>query len=63
MKLFYCWPTMSPDGRLLGCDVVFEEVLCGGVFLAHEGAEGAVVGRLRCEVYRWLSPYQPSLIW
>ena len=27
---------------------MFEEVLCGGVFGAHEGAEGAVVGRLRC---------------
>jgi len=47
---------------LAGHDVVFEEVLCGGVFGAHEGAEGAVVGRLRCEVYRWLSPYQPNLL-
>jgi len=47
---------------LAGHDVVFEEVLCGGVFGAHEGAEGAVVGRLRCEVYRWLGPYQPNLL-
>ena len=54
---------MSPIGSLLGHDFVFEVVLYGGGFGAREGAEGSVVGSLRCEVYRWLSPYQPGRGW